>query len=54
MSDNDPIAYFITWTVYGTFLQGDHRGWRKRGKGYQTPQPLLAQWHRQRLNHSDA
>ncbi len=21
-----PIAYFLTWTTYGTWLQGDHRG----------------------------
>ena len=23
----DPIAYFITWTCYGTWLPGDERGW---------------------------
>ncbi|MEZ6123881.1 MAG: hypothetical protein R3C49_11970 [Planctomycetaceae bacterium] len=33
MIDNEPLAYFITWTVYGSLLQGDDRGWRKRGKG---------------------
>ena len=51
MSNNDPLAYFITWTVYGTFLQGDRRWWRKRGSGSQSPQPLLEQWHRERLKH---
>lgn len=51
MHDDGPIAYFITWTVYGTFLQGDARGWRKRRKGHQLAQPRLAQWHRDRLNH---
>lgn len=51
MIDNEPLAYFITWTVYGSLLQGDDRGWRKRRKGQQPPQPLLAQWHRERLNH---
>lgn len=25
MNNDDPIAFFITWTVYGTFLQGDVR-----------------------------
>jgi hypothetical protein len=33
MNSDDPIAYFITWTVYGTHLQGDERGWRRRRKG---------------------
>jgi REP element-mobilizing transposase RayT len=23
----DPIAYFLTWTTYGTWLPGDVRGW---------------------------
>lgn len=51
MNNDEPLAYFITWTVYGTFLQGDERGWRKRRKGHQTPQPKLAQWNRERLTH---
>jgi len=46
-----PLAFFVTWTVYGTFLQGDARGWRKWGKGIQTPQPRLAAWHAERLKH---
>lgn len=25
------LAYFITWTTYGTWLPGDKRGWIKRG-----------------------
>ncbi len=28
MNNDDPIAFFITRTVYGTFLQGDLRGWQ--------------------------
>ncbi|PNY36788.1 hypothetical protein C2E31_11080 [Rhodopirellula baltica] len=48
---DSPIAFFITWTVYGTFLQGDSRWWRKRQAGQQPPQPHLTQWHRDRLNH---
>ncbi len=23
----DPVAYFLTWTTYGTWLPGDARGW---------------------------
>jgi REP element-mobilizing transposase RayT len=51
MNIDEPIAFFITWTVYGTHLQGDERGWRRRRKGDQPPQPRLAIWHRERLNH---
>ncbi len=32
---DDPIAYFITWTTYGSWLPGDARGWVKRGAGLQ-------------------
>ena len=49
--NDDPLAWFITWTVYGTFLQGDQRWWRNKRKGSTPPQPLLEQWHRDRLNH---
>ena len=51
MIADDPIAYFITWTVYGSYLQGDERGWRCRGHGEQLPQPRLAQWRREKLKH---
>lgn len=33
----DPLAFFLTWTTYGTWLPGDERGWVKRGKGFQMP-----------------
>ena len=23
----DPLAYFLTWSTYGTWLPGDERGW---------------------------
>jgi len=46
-----PLAYFLTWTVYGTHLQGDDRGWWRRGDGERPSQPLLADWHRDRLTH---
>ena len=52
MNDDEPIAFFITWTVYGTFLQGDERGWRRRKKGNKDPQPKLASWRRERLKHT--
>ena len=46
-----PLAYFITWTVYGSFLQGDGRWWSKVHLGNQSPQPRLEDWRRTRLNH---
>ncbi len=52
MSSDDPIAFFITWTVYGTFLQGDERGWKRRIRGHQAPQPRLASWRRERLKYT--
>jgi REP element-mobilizing transposase RayT len=51
MVDNEPMAFFITWSVYGTHLQGDLRGWRRRRKGDQPPQPRLEKWRRDRLKH---
>jgi hypothetical protein len=51
MTPRDPLAYFVTWTVYGSHLQGDERGWRRRRKGNQIPQPRLDQWRRDRLKY---
>ncbi len=34
---SDPLAYFLTWTTYGTWLPGDERGWVKLHKGFQPP-----------------
>ena len=47
--NDDPLAYFITWTVYGTWLQGDVHGWRRYRGGHEAPQPLLTAWRRERL-----
>lgn len=49
--NDKPLAYFITWTVYGTWLQGDERGWRRYRGGHEKPQPRLAEWRRERLLH---
>jgi len=50
--DTSPLGLFITWTVYGTFLSGDDRGWKHRSDGTQLARPLLESWHRDRLNHN--
>ena len=47
--NSEPIAFFLTWTIYGTFLQGDERGWHRRRQGLQLPQLRLAEWRRERL-----
>jgi REP element-mobilizing transposase RayT len=33
----DSLAYFLTWSIYGTWLPGDERGWIKYGSGWQLP-----------------
>lgn len=41
MPHNTPIAYFLTWTAYGTWLPGDTRGWVEYRNGFQLPNPIL-------------
>ena len=33
----EPLAYFLTWATYGTWLPGDGRGWVERDHGIQLP-----------------
>jgi len=35
-----PLTVFSTWTTYGTWLQGDERGWFKRSRGLQSADAL--------------
>jgi len=37
----EPIAYFLTWSTYGTWLPGDDRGWVEYRHGWQFPDPIL-------------
>ena len=48
----DPLGYFLTWTCYGTWLPGDDRGWTKWHRGDEVPQPLLADWCREKMTES--
>lgn len=41
MANDPPIAFFLTWTTYGTWLPGDARGWVEYRKGFQLPDPML-------------
>ena len=34
---DDPIAFFLTWPTYGTWLPGDERGWIEFKRGWQLP-----------------
>ena len=38
----DPVAFFITWATYGTWLPGDERGWTEYHHGWQLPKLPLA------------
>jgi hypothetical protein len=44
------LAYFLTWTIYGTWLSGDERGWiKKRTAGIQPPNWRLQDEMRDRM-----
>jgi hypothetical protein len=36
----EPLAYFLTWPTYGTWLPGDERGWVQYHRGPQLPDPV--------------
>jgi REP element-mobilizing transposase RayT len=36
----EPLAYFLTWSTYGTWLPGDERGWVEYRRGWQLPDPI--------------
>lgn len=41
MPNDDPIAFFLTWSTYGTWLPGDARGWVEYQGRFQLPDPIL-------------
>src|SRR5690348_5335321 len=45
----DPLAYFLTWTAYGTWLPGDERGWVAKPGEPRTPEARIERWARSRL-----
>jgi REP element-mobilizing transposase RayT len=47
---SEPLAYFLTWTTYGTWLPGDDRGWSRKGEaGIQRSNPLFAEMARSQM-----
>jgi REP element-mobilizing transposase RayT len=45
----DPVAFFLTWTTYGTWLPGDDRGWVRKAEGIQQPNPVLKELAQDRM-----
>ena len=43
---SDTIAYFVTWTSYGTWLPGDQRGWNDWHQGWKAPDAKLEVYSR--------
>lgn len=45
MNSDSPIAFFLTWVTYGTWLPGDARSWEEYKHGWQLPNTSLeADW----------
>ena len=36
---SDPLAFFLTWTTYGSWLPGDERGWTEKPGRMREPDP---------------
>jgi len=50
----EALAYFLTWTTYGTRLPGDERGWnRKKESAVQSPSPLLVEAAQARMKEAE-
>lgn len=48
--NGDSLAFFLTWTTYGTWLPGDDRGWSHKSRsGSQPPNSLFAEVARSRM-----
>ncbi len=49
MPYSDPLAYFLTWTTYGTWLPGDGRGWHSNTGMWCQPDELRRHWSQIRM-----
>jgi REP element-mobilizing transposase RayT len=50
----EPLAYFLRWTTYGTWLPGDDRGWRRKGEPEVQPaNPFLVEMARSRMKEKE-
>jgi REP element-mobilizing transposase RayT len=48
----DPVAFFVTWTTYASWLPGDQRGWHARPGVYRRAHFGLARTMAERLRHA--
>jgi REP element-mobilizing transposase RayT len=46
---SDPLAFFLTWTAYGSWLPGDKRGWVDSRGALHGPDPLQHALARRRM-----
>jgi REP element-mobilizing transposase RayT len=46
---SDPLAFFLTWTTYGSWLPGDSRGWAEKPGRFREPSIMQTQTARGRL-----
>jgi REP element-mobilizing transposase RayT len=46
----EPLAFFLTWTTYGTWLPGDSRGWTDGAGSMHTATPRLARAAQRAMN----
>ena len=46
---DDPLAFFLTWTTYGSWLPGDDRGWVQKSGQRKPPSTIRTEHSRQAL-----
>lgn len=46
---DEPLAFFLTWTTYGTWLPGDERGWVAKPGQFRIPSPIRQESARNRM-----
>ena len=50
---NDPLALFLTWTTYGSWLHGDERRWVEKPSRFHEPDAQLEQAAREWMTEPD-
>ena len=48
----EPLAFFLTWTTYGTWLPGDERGWVAKPGEFCGPNSVFERISRSRMTDS--
>ena len=49
MPMDEPLAFFLTWTTYGSWLPGDQRGWVRKPGQFMAPDPRRESESRARM-----